>query len=112
MRVARNLRHDVTHWPMTGSDGFGGFLFGAPVLLKGRWETKAELFQSTNNEEEISQSVVYLQTDISIGDYLGLGDHATTPVANPTSLTSAHRIRQRNKTTDLRNLTSLRKAFL
>jgi len=112
MNAERNLRQDVTHWPVTGSDGFGGFLFGAPSLLRGRWEEKAELFQDINNEEAVSEAIVYLMSDIDIGDYLGLGDFATVPEANPTTLNNAHRIRQRNRTTNLRNLTALRKAYL
>ncbi len=112
MSIARNLRQDVTHWPLTGSDGFGGFTFGAPAVLSARWEEKAELFQAPNNEEAVSHTVVYLLSDIDVGDYLALGDHATTPIANPTTLDNAHRVRQRNRTTDLRNVVALRKAFL
>lgn len=104
----RHLRQDVTHWPVTGTDGFGGFTLAAPVLLAGRWEDKAEQFRTATEEEETSNSIVYLEVDVDIGDYLAEGDH--TAVANPTEV--GHRVRQRNRTTDLSNLTSLRKVFL
>ena len=112
MSFIRNLRQDVTHWPVTGSDGFGGFLYGAPVLLKGRWEEKIEMFLDENSEEAVSQAIVYLGVDVDTGDYLGLGDNATVPVANPSTLDNAFRIRQRNRTTNLRNVQALRKVFL
>jgi hypothetical protein len=113
MKFARNLNDDVTHWPVTGSDGFGGFLYGAPVLLKGRWEEKTELFLNANNEEEASQAIIYLNDDVDVGDWLGYGDFVTgTPVTNPSSLDEAHRIRQRNRSTDLRSLVALRKVYL
>ncbi len=112
----RHMRQDVTYWPVTGTDGFGGFLYGTPVLLKGRWEDKAELYRNAANEEVVSSSVVYLSVDVDVGDILAEGDHVTVLIANPMTLntteTVARRIEQRNRTTDLRNLTSLRKVFL
>lgn len=113
MTFERNLRQDVTHWPVTGSDGFGGFTFGSPVLLRGRWEDTNEIFtDGVSMEQAVSRSIVYLGADIDEGDYLALGDFVTgTPVTDPTTVTS-HRIRTRDKSTDLRGLRTLRKAYL
>ncbi len=108
--LSRNLNQDVTHWPNTGSDGYGGFTFGTPVKVDGRWEDKAVLFVGPNNEEEVSEAVVLLVTDINVGDYLGEGD--LTATADPTTIAGPYRIRQRQKVTDLRNLEALRTAFL
>lgn len=110
MNLSRNMNQDVTHWPVSGSDGYGGFTFGTPVKLAGRWEDRNELFLSTNAEEVVSRAVVYLATDLTIGDFLALGDH--TSVSNPGTLTSAYRIRGYAKVTDLRAVESLRKAWL
>lgn len=106
----RNLREDVTHWPISGSDGYGGFTFATPIKLKGRWEEKAVLFLSANNEEQVSEAVVYIDADVVAGDYLGRGD--LTATADPTTIDGPYRIRQRMKVTDLRNLTAIRTAFL
>jgi hypothetical protein len=109
--ATRNLREDVTHWPVTGSDGYGGFTFGTPIKLKGRWEEKQELFLTLDNEEEVSKAIVYLNADVAEGDYLGQGDQTTE--ADPTASTAdAHRLRQYDKVTDLRALNALRKAWL
>jgi hypothetical protein len=109
MHPERYMHHDITHWPVTGTDGFGGFTFGPPVLLQGRWEDTAVQFRTISNEEETSNSVAYLLVDVDIGDYLAEGDY--TSVANPTTV-DGHRVRQRHRTTDLQNLSVLRKVFL
>jgi hypothetical protein len=107
------MKDTVTHWSVTGTDGFGGFTFAAPTLLSGRWEEKAELFKDLDNEEHVSKAIVYVSEAVEIGDYLALGDHVTVPVADPTSLTlGSFRIMQRNRSTDLRALKSIRKVFL
>lgn len=106
----RHLREDVTHWPISGSDGYGGFTFNSPVKLKGRWEEKAVLFLSANNEEQVSEAVVFVDTEVAAGDYLGRGD--LTATSDPTTIADTRRIRQYQRTTDLRNLRSIRKAYL
>ena len=109
MGFAHKLLQEVTHWPITGSDGFGGFVFGAPVLLEGRWEEKSELFISEDNESVLSKAIVYLDSDVDNGDYVAQGDH--TAVADPLTVVS-YRIRNYGKVTDLRNLIALRKLWL
>ena len=114
MDPTRNMHHDVTHWPITGTNGYGGFTFGTPVLVVCRWQDVAELFRDANNEEVISDAIVYMPVDVDIGDFLAQGDHTSPTVTDPTTLTSprAYRVRQRHRTTDLRNLVALRKVFL
>ena len=110
MNFARNLKQDVTRWPITGSDGFGGFTFGEPVCIKGRWEDRSELFLNLDNEEEVSNAIIYLNTDIEVGDYFALGDYTATN--DPGTLDVAFRSRNKNKITDLRGLNALRKVWL
>lgn len=116
MNLQGLMHQEITHWPVTGSDGFGGFLFGAPTLLTGRWEDKVELYRNKDNEEVASNSIVYLTVDVAINDYLAEGDFTDPAVADPISLntttTRSRRVEQQNRSTDLRNLTALRKVFL
>lgn len=107
--ATRNLRQTLTHWGVT-PDGFGGFTYSAPTTYACRWEDKNVLFTDEHGEEVVSSAVVLLATDLPVGDYVALGDQTAT--ADPTDLTGAHRIRQGNKVTDLRNTLSLRKVFL
>lgn len=110
MGLERHMHDDVTHWPVTGSDGFGGFLFGTPVKIKARWEDKNVLFLGTNGEEETSNAIVYVPAAVPIGDYLGLGDLVATP--DPTSIDGPFRVRAANRSTDLRALSEINKAIL
>lgn len=108
--ATRNLNEDATHWPVTGSTGYGGFTFGTPVVRKVRWEDKAILFRTPDNEEELSNAIVYLSVDVAVGDYFVRGDQ--TAIADPTTISDAFRARQYHRTTDLRALIALRKVFL
>lgn len=109
--LTNRLNQDVTHWPVTGTDAYGGFTFGTPVLLRGRWEQKQELFITPDIEEVLSTAICYLNTDINVGDYLAEGD--LTATADPTTIHgSAYRVRNYSKVTDLRALNALRKAWL
>lgn len=110
MSLARRLNQEITHWPVTDSDGYGGFVFGTPVCLEGRWEEKNELFVTPDLEEVASMAIAYLEDDIAVGDYLALGD--LTATADPTTLDDAHRIRNYGKVTDLRAILALRKAWM
>ena len=106
----RDHPQDITHWPTLTKDGLGGFTFAAPVLLKGRWEDKQELFRDKNGEEVLSEAWVYLETDIVIGDYIAENDQTGTP--DPTTLQDAHQVRQFIKIPDLRQNDFERKAML
>jgi len=109
---SNKFNHNITYWAVTGSNGFGGFTFATPVLLKGRWEDRVEQFRNPRDEEEVSQSIAYLDVDVDIGDYLAEGDFVTTPTSDPTTLDGASRVRQRLRTTSLRSLEALRKVYL
>lgn len=106
----QTLKSPITYWPVTGSDTFGGFTFGTPLVLYGRWEDKQELFVDAEGEEVLSQAIVYLKDNIAPGDYLAEGDQTSTP--SPDTLPGAHRVRNYSRVTDLHSLNALRKAWL
>jgi len=109
MLVDRYLVHTLTLWEVT-PDGFGGYTFSAPVTYACRWEDKNVLFQNEHGEEVVSNAVAMLKPEMNTGDYVAQGDH--TGVADPTTLSGAYRIKQRNRATDLRNNLALTKVFL
>lgn len=102
--------HEITHWPITGSNGFGGFTFGVPTLLEGRWEEKTVKFMAASGEELTSKSIAYVEVDIDVGDYLALGDHTLT--ADPTTIDTAFRCESFQKVTDLRAVETVRKVMM
>ncbi len=113
---ARHRKETATYWAHSVSDGFGGYVFAAPVLIKVRWEVKRELFINENNEEETSSSLVYMDHPMEVGDYVALGDHinlVTGTVLDPTTLGAVSwRIKMHDRVSDIRNLSSITKAFL
>jgi len=107
--AARHLLQSVTKWA-TSEAHFGGFTYATPEALQARWEERAELYRAPSGEELVSKAVVYLSDDVDPGDYIALGDQ--TAVADPTTLSSAFRVMQFSKVSDLRNIQVVRKAFL
>lgn len=110
MGLRRKLNDTATTWSVT-SDGFGGFTFGSPVTIRCRWEDKSELFRDPTGDEVVSNAVVFLESDVVVGDYLY---HGTSTEADPVAAhgSLAQRIKQFNKIPDLRSVEQLRKAFL
>lgn len=110
MNPTKHMHQDATWWTIS-PDGFGGDTFGAPALVKCRWEERSEIFRGpTDDRELISQAVVYVDRIVSVGDYLCLGDQ--TLVADPSVLAGCYKIQRVDSCTDLRNLVSLYKAIL
>lgn len=109
--AVRHLREDITYWPYTGPDTYGGYAaFGTAVIIKGRWEDVDHVEELSSSREETSNAKVYLDTDVQIGDYLARGD--LTAQADPTVVSGAWKIRDYHRQTDLRNLETIRKAVL
>lgn len=104
----RNLNTTITHWVVI-SDGFGGYTFTTPVELLGRWERRNEVFRDAKGDETISKSIVYLNTDVAVYDYLFEG---ASEGSDPTFIDGAVQVLQFAKTPDLRNLDSERKAYI
>lgn len=109
MSVAtRNLKDSVTWWSAT-PDGFGGFIFGTPLVLDGKWQDRVVLETDSNAKEIVSRAQVWLSADVEVGDYLY---HGVSDDANPTELDGAYPVQDFRKTTDLRSLDTVRKAVL
>lgn len=108
--LLRHLNRTGTYWS-TVPDGFGGYTFSPPQEMKCRWEALAELFFSSfTGKEEVSRAVVFVDTDLSVGDWVAEGSHLGIP--DPSGLVGAYPIRSWSKVPDLRNMTFVRKALL
>ena len=97
--MKRELHQKITNWTVTD---------GTPTVIDGRWEAKSVMFRSAKGEEETSDAIIYLASDVEVGSYLFEGE---TTVADPTTI-NAFRVRQFNKIADLRNVRYQRKAFV
>jgi len=104
--ITRNLQQNITIWTVT-TDGYGGYTYGSPTTVKGRWEEKAEMFRQLTGEETVSKAIAYLHTDVAVGSYLYLG---TSTDATPPA--TAHQVAAAAKIPNLRNLDYLRKLWM
>ncbi len=109
MLVANAYNQIITYWSPATPNGYGGYNYGAPVPLLGRWEDKAEEITSPIGEKFISRSTVFVPADVVIGGYLMLGSSAA---ADPSVLPSAFPIRQFIKVPDIRSADHERRAIL
>jgi len=105
----RALIQDATLWTVS-PDNFGGDTFGSPVPVKCRWEDRNEKFTSpTDPSEQVSRSIVFLDRNANVGDYLFLG---TSVASDPSVVVGAFKIRRFDKCPNLRNLLIVKKAYL
>ena len=87
----RNLYQQGTYWAPLGSDGFGGVLYDAPVLILCRWQDVYSLRRGPPGQEQAPEATVYVDRVMLSKGYLALGDHTAT--ADPRTLAGAHEIR-------------------
>jgi hypothetical protein len=109
MGFERNLRQDVTYWGPGTKDGYGGVTFAAPQVFKCRWEDKLEKIVNQLGQEIVSKSRIYLNNDVAVDGYLFLG---TSAASDPKTVAGAREIVAIGSIPDLRNLRTLRVAFL
>lgn len=97
----------LTYWTVS-NDGLGGFEYGSPTIIKGRWEDKVERVTTQTGEEFISRAVAYVDRDISTDGFLckGIADNVDPSEIN------AYRIRRIDVSTDLRRVTKIRKVYM
>lgn len=107
--VQRHLRQKVTWWQSQGNDGFGGTTYASPVVIKARWEDRSELFYDQQGEEVRSESVVFVDRDLSEGDYVYLGVSGS---GDPTAVSGARVVRNFRKLPGLRANVFERRAML
>jgi hypothetical protein len=105
--VTRNLKQKATYWPTT-PNGFGGYNYSSPQVLRCRWEDKAILFRNFAGEEVTSEAVIYLDGPVQEGGYLTRGE---STALDPTTV-GGRQIRRYFESPSLRNQEIERKAIL
>ena len=105
--ITNNLFQDITKWTAGAKDRYGAPTWSAPVTIKGRWEDKQVKTTNFQGNDIISNSIVYVDVDLSFGDYIYLGiSTATSPPA------AAKEVRNFSKIPSLKNKFFQRKAIL
>lgn len=70
----RNMNQVATYWAPGANDGFGGLVYGAPVLIKCRWQERVTLVRNAQGREVPSRAVVYVDRKLLPQGMLILGD--------------------------------------
>ena len=106
----RNLKSDVTYWAPSAQNAYGERTWDYPQLFRGRWSLANELVRTSTGEEIVAKSVVHLSDDVVEGGWLAPGNQ--TDLLDPALAEGAAEVKAFQIAPDLRNVASLRKAFL
>ena len=118
--ITRMLKMTCVYWPPGGDDS-GGFDFddyGKPLYadayeLKCRWEDKAIEFISSTGTNEVSRSIVFVESDVRSGGVLFLGELTDLDsLIVPKDNDGAWEVRRFDKIPNLRVTEYVRKAYL
>lgn len=113
--ITRMLKQQAVLWAQ-GSQApgdFGGPQTAAGAQIKCRWEERAENFIGPDGVTEVSQSVVYVDRDVRVGDVLMLGLLASvTDTSVPKNNAGAREVRGFGKLPDRKAKEYLRTAYL
>lgn len=106
--ITRMRKQTAVWWQRTGRDVTGDPSFADPVEIDCRWDDKQELFVDVNGDEKISRATVYVDRDMSPGDWLKLGELESSTPDDPRDTTGAWEMRDWNKMPNLRATEYLR----
>ena len=67
------LKQTAVYWPFESVDGFGIKVVGSPIEIKVRWEDRNEEFLDSQSETQMSNAVVCVDRDVTLGGILMLG---------------------------------------
>jgi len=110
-----SLNQKAVYWGTPVTDGYGKLTFATPIEIDVRWEDKMELFLSFNGKEELSQAIIYSETDMEIDSYLYLGllsELSTEEKVNPLLEIKAYPVKQFKKSPDISGQVYVRKTWL
>ena len=105
----RNMTQSATYWAPGASNVYGKIAFGSPVIIKCRWQEKAELFKDAQGNQLVSSAIVYPNQALSREGYLFLGESVST---SPRELLGAFEIKQIGSSPSLGGSQELNKAWL
>lgn len=112
MNLRRKLNQIATIWRNPVDDGWGHFIFDAPVTIPVRWEDKSVLYlDRATGSEVVSQAVIWCMPSENIKEQemIILGD--STAIANPYTA-GAFAIKNVENTPDMRGTMTVTKVVV
>jgi hypothetical protein len=110
---ARNQK--AVYWARLSPDGYGGWDYDDPVEIDVRWDETQEIIRDDKGEEFASRAQILVDQDMSVGDYLMLGeldDWDSSASAEPLSRSTAYPIKRFDKIPDIMAESYIRTAWL
>src|SRR2546430_1853690 len=99
--ITKMRKKKAVLWRRLTPDKYGKFTFDLPVEIACRWEDVAQEFMDHVGEKSLSQSVVYVDRVIKIGDRLMKGE-LTSSVPDDPLLTESFEVKQFNQLPNLK----------
>ena len=111
--ITRMMKQAGVWWKQKDTNEDGSPVFESPIQIECRWEDIHEEFIDAKGDKKMSDSVVYVDRDMTVGDVLLLGtltwQHRRS---NPLELAGAYEVKNWEKLPNLRNTEYLRTAIL
>lgn len=103
-------RMDAIYWKRQNTtDGYGRYLYDAPIEIKTRWTDKQKLVMQSNGEQLLASSEIMVTFDMKELDYLFLGNFDdlaylvdSDEFMNPENIPGARQIKVYTKTPDFK----------
>jgi len=91
---------------------FGKYSYEAPVEIDCRWDGSGKEFRDSKGQTVFSDSVVYVDRVVKIGDMLREGEMASDEPEDPTTIETTAEVRRFDTTPDFRAKETLLTAYL
>ena len=72
--LSRMLNQTAVYWAVTGKDRYNAKTFAEPTEIACRWEEKQTKILNSEKEEVLSSAIIYIQSNLTIGGFLYLGE--------------------------------------
>lgn len=99
--IQRVCVQDAVYWGAPVSNGYGGYTYNQPKLIKCRWTDTTKNITTDSGELIVSRAEVLVVDDLEVGGVLYLGDFTgltNTHRVNPLTLDAAYTIKRVDKT--------------
>lgn len=110
--IKRMRKQKAVYWKRLSADRFGKFSYDFPVEVECRWDDTNEEFRTPKMETRVSQSIVYPDREMFVGDMLKRGEMTVETYDDPTEDPDAFEIQAFAHTPNLRNTETLFTAYL
>lgn len=114
MSIITKMRKQTAVWWERSStpDRYGAFSYAEPVEVECRWDESGMEYRDTKGQTVMSNSTVYVDRIMKIGDMLREGEIDSAEPSDPTTVDTAREIQRFDKNPNIKATETLLTAFL